>query len=293
MVLILGLVWGGTFMVQSLALQHMPPFWVAAARLSFGAALTVAIWQARGGKMFISETRPWRLLLFISLISAACPFLFLSWGQQYVTSGFTGVSMAAVALIVLPMAHFMIPGERMTIRRTFGFITGFVGVIVLIGPGVFTSTGTNLELAGRLACLAAASCYAISSILMRRLPPIDPVGLSAATLVIGAVFVVPLALAVHGLPPNPGFQGAALLVVLGLVPTATANLLRIVVIRTAGPVFMSLTNYMVPLWSVLLGILVLGEDMPPSLFWAMGLILAGVGLSQYGALKRLFTRTDH
>jgi drug/metabolite transporter (DMT)-like permease len=60
--------------------------------------------------------------------------------------------------------------------------------------------------------------------------------------------------------------------------------------RTAGPVFLSLVNYQVPMWSVLLGALILGEALPPSLIWAMMLILVGVGLSQFGALTRLFAR---
>ena len=59
--------------------------------------------------------------------------MLLAWGQQYVTSSFTGVSMAAVALIVLPMAHFILLGERLTLRRIFGFAIGFAGVLVLIG----------------------------------------------------------------------------------------------------------------------------------------------------------------
>ena len=143
-------------------------------------------------------------------------------------------------------------------------------------------------MAGRLACLFAAGCYGVTSILMRRLPPIDPVGLAAATLAFGTIAVLPIAFAAHGTPPMPAPKGLFCLAVLGLIPMAAANLLRILVIRTAGPVFMSLTNYMVPLWSVLLGGLVLGEAFPPTLFAAMALILAGVALSQYGALRRLF-----
>ncbi|MHA6262626.1 DMT family transporter [Arenibacterium sp. CAU 1754] len=288
MVLILGLVWGGTFMVQALALEHMPPFWVSAGRISFAALITVAIWQARGGRIFTGSEQAWPLLGVVSLFSSAVPFMSLAWGQQFVTSGFTGVSMAAVALIVLPLAHFMVPGERMTPRRVVGFLVGFAGVVLLIGPGAFASSGASNELVGRLACLFAASCYAITSILMRRLPPIDPFGLAAATMVFGAALVIPLAFAVHGAPPAPAPAGLFYLAVLGLLPTAAANLLRIVVIRSAGPVFMSLTNYMVPLWSVLLGAVVLGEALPPSLFLAMAFIMGGVALSQYGALRRLF-----
>ena len=65
---------------------------------------------------------------------------------------------------------------------------------------------------------------------------------------------------------------------------------ELALIRSAGPVFMSLTNYQVPMWSVILGILVLGEPVHNSLFIVLILILCGVGLSQYGALKRLFGR---
>ena len=288
MVALLGLVWGGTFMVQKLALEHVPPFWVAAGRIGFAAIVTTLIWQMRGGRMFRSEATDWPRLFFVSVFSAAVPFMFLAWAQQYVTSAFTGVSMAAVALIVLPLAHVFVPGERMTLRRTLGFFIGFAGVLVLIGPAAFASSGSPLETYGQMACLAAAGCYAVSSIMMRKLPELDPVGLSAATLIFGCFVVIPLAFLQHGAPVIPSTEGMLYVALLGLVPTAAASLLRIVVIRSAGPVFMSLTNYQVPLWSVVFGFAIMGEQLPGSLFWATLLILSGVALSQFGALKRLF-----
>ena len=124
--------------------------------------------------------------------------------------------------------------------------------------------------------------------MIRRLPPIDPFGLTFATLGFGLVLVLPVAFAVHGAPANPGAQGLAILALLGLVPTAGANLLRILTIRSAGPVFMSITNYLVPLFAVGFGAVFLGEALPRSLLFGMALILSGVGLSQYGALRRLF-----
>ncbi len=288
MVALLGLIWGGTFMVQKLALGHMPPFWVAAGRIGFAAVITIAVWQLRGGRMFTTDATDWPRLAFVSIFSAAVPFMFLAWAQQYVTSAFTGVSMAAVALFVLPLAHFFVPGERMTLRRTLGFLIGFSGVVVLIGPAAFASTGSPLEGYGRIACLAAACCYGVSSIVLRKLPPLDPVGLSAATLIFGSFVVIPIAVVQHGPPPMPPLEGLALVALLGLVPTAGANLLRIVVIRSAGPVFMSLTNYQVPLWSVVFGVTLMGEPLPGSMIWATLLILSGVALSQLGALQRLF-----
>ena len=125
---------------------------------------------------------------------------------------------------------------------------------------------------------------------MRRLPPVDPVGLAAVPLLIGSAVVFPAAVIVEGVPAMPDGRTLLILAALGLIPTAGANLLRVLVIRSAGPVFMSLTNYQVPIWSVVFGILILGEPLHISLFVALALILAGVFISQWGALTRLFGR---
>ena len=292
MVGILGLTWGGTFMVTEIALEGLTPFWLAAGRIGFAAMLMTLIWGSRGFRLFDAPVSrgDWAAATVIGALSSTIPFMLLAWGQQFVTSGFAGVSMAAVALIVLPLAHFLVPGERLTVRKGLGFIIGFVGVCVLIGAQAFETTGATMEPAGRLACIGAASCYAVSSVLMRRLPKVDTIGLSTVLLLIGSALVLPAALIVEGPPPLPDTKTILVVIALGLIPPAAANLLRVLVVRTAGPVFMSLTNYQVPIWSVVLGALILDEPLPPSLLWAMMLILSGVALSQYGALRRLFVR---
>lgn len=289
-VALLGFVWGATFLITEIALTGITPFWLAAYRIIFGAVLSVMIWQARGGALFTRPPRgaDWAALGAIGAMSSVLPFIALAWGQQYVSAGFAGVSMASVALMVLPLAHFLVPGERITWRRALGFAIGFAGVVILIGGQAFDSSGADLELAGRLACLGAAGCYAVSSILMRRLPAIDPIGLSAMLLCIGTVMILPLAWLAEGPPPLPDQNTLITVAILGLIPTAAANMLRVLVVRTAGPVFLSLLNYQVPVWSVLLGIWFLDEAVPASLIWSMVLILIGVALSQYGALRRLF-----
>mgnify|MGYP005996202783 CR=1 FL=1 len=292
MIALLALIWGGTFLVTEIALRGITPFWLAAARIVFATLVMVVVWGVRGFPLFASPPATGDLvaLVLIGALSGAVPFSLLAWGQQHVTSGFAGVSMAAIALIVLPLAHFFVPGERLNTRKVIGFLLGFAGVCLLIGSRAFESSGTALELPGRLACIAAAACYAVSSILMRRLPAVDTIGLAAILLVIGATLILPAAWAVEGPPPLPDRNTLFVLAFLGLVPTAAANLLRVTVVRSAGPVFMSLVNYQVPVWSVVLGALLLSEPLPPALIGAMALLLAGVALSQFGAPRRLFGR---
>jgi drug/metabolite transporter (DMT)-like permease len=75
-----------------------------------------------------------------------------------------------------------------------------------------------------------------------------------------------------------------------IMPTAIAAIIRVRVITTAGSVFMSLTSYMVPVWSVILGVSFMNEALPPQLFIALGIILAGIALSQSRALTAMFKR---
>ncbi|UTS79597.1 DMT family transporter [Phaeobacter piscinae] len=290
MIAILGFVWGGTFLLIKLALEGTTPFWLAASRICFAALLLTAIWGVRGFKLFRSEAN-WPSLTLIGILSTALPFMLISWGQQHVSSGFTGVSMAAIPLMVLPLAHVFIPGEQMTLRRVIGFAIGFAGVAVLLGSTAFESSGAALEGYGRAACLTAAACYSVSSILTRRLSPVDPLGLAAILLLIGSALIIPVAWLAEGPPVIPDTRTLFIAAVLGLIPTAAANLLRVIVVREAGPTFMTLTNYQVPVWAVVLGAVFLGEELPPAMLIALLLILSGLCISQFGALTRLFGRT--
>lgn len=285
---LLGVVWGGTFMVIALALEGYGPITVACARTTLGA---VSLW----GLMALTGRKPAKLnrdlfgsVVWIGLLSTAVPFVLLSWGQTYVPSAFAGISMAAVPLFVLPLAHFF-SDETLEVRKAIGVALGFVGALVLIGPGL-AQLGQNALPLAQLACIAAALCYAVSSILTRRCPPIDPIALSAFTLTVGAVVLIPAMLMVEGVPSWQGLRPSLAIVFLGLVPTAAATLLRIGIIQSAGSVFMTLVNYQVPVWSMIFGVVLLGEILPLRFFAALLLILLGLCISQWNSLRRIFAR---
>ncbi len=286
----LGVIWGAAFMSTTVALEGTGPLTLVAVRLCLGAVFLLSLNMARGKSVpkLRGSGRLWVFILGMALLSNAIPFALLSWGQQFVASGFAGVSMAVVPLFTLPLAHFLVVGERMTLRRVVGFGLGSMGVFVLIGPGAFASTGADFELLARLACVGAAACYAMGSICTRLSPKTDLLELAAATLTVAAAIFTPYALYSEGWPAWPEGPSLWALIYLGLLPTGIAQIILIQVIKDAGPVFMGLVNYMVPIWSVIFGVTILSEPLPPSLLLAMALILSGVGISQYGPLKRLF-----
>lgn len=283
----LGVIWGGTFMVTALALEGYPPLTVACARTTLGALSMLALVFAAGRPMPRGAST-WAFLFVLGVMNTALPFSLLSWGIQYVPSAFAGISMAALPLFILPLAHFF-SDEPLNLRRFIGVIIGFCGALVLIGPGLFDPGSASRPLA-QLACLGAGLCYAISSIMIRRAPPMDGAALSAANLMCGSLVLLPAMLIHDGLPHWAGITPGTAILFLGLVPTALATLIRTQVIRTAGSVFMTLVNFQVPLWSMLLGATVLGEELPGRFFAALLLILTGLAVGQWNSLRRALGR---
>lgn len=281
----LGVIWGGTFMVVAIALQGFGPLTVACARTTLGAISLLMLMRVMGRPM-PSERAVWGYLAVIGVLNSALPFALLSWGQQYVPSAFAGISMAALPLFVLPLAH-QFTDEKMSPRKAIGVGLGFIGAAVLIGPGAIR-IGQGIEPLAQLACIAAALSYAVSSVLTRRCPPVDSISMAALTLVVGSVCLIPAMLVIEGVPQWSHGQAGFAIIFLGLVPTAFAALLRVQVIRTAGSVFMTLVNFQVPVWSMLFGALVLSELLPLRFFVALALILIGLLISQWGGLRRLF-----
>ena len=285
--LLLSVIWGASFMGVALALEGFGPLMVAAIRITMGAIMLTALALLMGIRLpGASQRRLWLHVAGMGLFSNAVPFFLLSWGQQHVTSGFAGITMAVVPLLVLPPAHVFVPAETLTPRKALGFAIGFVGVGVLIGPGALARSGAPLEVWAQLACIGAAGCYAIGSIITRLAPKSDQVAFSAGGLLVATVAILPIALMREGLPTLPSTTALWAVIYLGVFPTALATILLVKVVQSAGPSFMSIVNYLVPVWSVLFGTLLLSETLPSSFLGALALILAGLAISRARGIRR-------
>lgn len=292
LILSLGVIWGTAFMGTSTALTGMSLWWVAAGRVALAALILVPLGMVMGqGLGTIKGARSWGFVAVIGVGSLALPLTLLAWGLTQVPSAFAGVAMGAVPLIVLPLVAMFSPEEGIGPRRIIGVGLGFIGLVLLVGQGAF-GDGTML---GRIACIGTAACYAIGSVLTRRAPKIPPVAFAAGTMAAAAMAMVPLAFILDGPPTITRPLAGWALLYTAIFPTGLAAIMRVRVITTAGSLFMSLTSYMVPVWAVIFGVTLMGEALPPQLFWALGLILAGIGISQSRALfqhVRPITKTE-
>jgi drug/metabolite transporter (DMT)-like permease len=286
--MLLGMVWGGSFIGTAAALESYGPMSVAAGRLALGAA-TLLVWARLRGAALprLSDRRLWAFAAVIAVLSNAAPFVLLSWAQQHVPAGLAAVFMAFLPLMVLPLSHAFIPGERLTPRKMIGFAVGSVGAVILIGPEALAGLGgAGVELLAEIACFGVMALYACGSITAKRAPRADAVGFGAAVLLLAAAMIVPVALwRETPFAVEPTGRALAGLAWLGLLSTGMAQALLLQVLERAGPPFLSMVNFLIPVWALIFGVTLLGETVEPRALGALALIFAGVAVAQ-GLLGR-------
>ena len=274
--------WGSSFMFNRIAVMTIPPWTVVAGRIGMAALLLYAVVKLTGRRLPAPGLQWWPFVV-IAAIGNALPFYLIAWGQQVVESALAGILMAVMPLATMLLAHFLIDGERLTTRRAAGFATGFAGVVLLMGPAALTGIGGGvLRVLSQAAILGGALCYALQSVLTRLIIKGDVLVSATATMMVATVMVLPFALWLDHpwtLAATPG--ALASVIWLGLGPTALATILYFQLIRSAGPTFMSLVNYLSPCVALLLGLTLMGEHPQPAAYAGLVLILGGIAVTRW------------
>ena len=280
-----GIVWGSSFQAIKYALEGFGPVSIAAGRIVIAALVLLAYALMKGDRLPRSASI-WMSFLLIGFFNCALPFMLIPWGEQTLDSGRAAIFMATGPLIAILLAHFTSSNERITRYKTIGFLMGFIGVLCVIGLDTFTK-GVG-DLLPQLAIIAAAASYVISGAMVKRLAGMSSAMVAAGVLIGGCIVTIPASLLLKN-PFTQANQSSDLsstaiiaLVYLGLIPTGAAFLVRFYLIRQYGYTFVAQVGYLVPLFSVLFGVILFGEAMTLALFIGLFLILGGVLLSRRG-----------
>ncbi len=278
LLLLLAILWSSSFAFIKVAVETIPPISVAAGRLAI-AALVMLVVARMGHDRFPERRGLWLKFALIGLFGNALPFALIGWGEISIDSGLAAILMAVMPLATLFLAHLFTVDERMNLPRTAGVILGFAGVVILIGPAALEGLGD--QALRQTAVAMGAVCYAISTIIAKRLPPM-PHSLSATgTLVAAAAWAIPASLIFESpFSASPSTASLVSLVVLGLFPTALAVLIFFALLRRTGATFIALNNYLVPSLGVVWGMLFLGEHLTFRAVLALGIILVGIGITR-------------
>ncbi len=278
LLLFLSALWGWSFPLIKIGVSSVPPLWVAGGRISLGAIALLTFMAIRGTRLPRGRST-WARLAYMGIVGNILPFALIRWGESHVPRGIAAILMAMVPMMVVLVAHFHLPDEPLTFGKTVGVVLGIAGTLVLIGPSAFSGFGSSFT--GEVAILLATICYASSVLAGRGVPALPAGSASAAMLLVAA----PLSLVVASVidPPwtlAPSSESLAAVGTLGVLCTGLGMLLFFSVLSRAGAGFVSMNNFLVPLFSVLYGHFGMAERLPLSAYAAMGLILLGLGVQR-------------
>ncbi len=273
--LLLGLIWGGSFLAIRIALDSVPVITAVFHRV-FWAAL--ALWAVVLIQRLPVPTswRVWRAFLVMGLLNNALPFTLMAWGQLHVDTGLTSILNAATAIFGVLAAAMFFPDERLSATRLIGVILGFAGVSITIGIGSLLRF--DLQSMGQLAILAGAVSYAMAAVWARlHLSGLPPQVSAAGMLTASTVFMLPVMMVVDG-PPVLFLPVETRLAIgyFAVVATAGAYLLYYRILAAAGSGNLLLVTLIIPPVAITLGALVRNEALPPNAYLGFGVLALGL-----------------
>ena len=277
--LLLGFIWGSTWLFIKLGLEDLPPFLFAGLRFVIASLfLWVILWVRRVRLPRIR--RDWLVMVGTGLLTFGLDYGLVYWGENHIPAGLTSILFSTMPLFVLLLAHFFLRNERISRWSLGGVLVGLAGVTLIFSKQLQFSD--PLVFWGSLAVLGAALAAAISSILVRRFAQhLDPMILTTIQMTAGCIPLVALGLSLEGSPIHFHWTAMAWtsLLYMAVIGSALAFVLLYWLLKQIGPVRTGLIIPFTTVVAVLLGVIVLGE----AFTWRTGvggaLVLGGLSLA--------------
>jgi len=287
---LLGFFWGSSYLFIKIGVEDgLTPFTLITFRLLIGFLLLLTVVLVARERI-PPFGRIYGHLFVMGAINIAVPFSLITWAEQSVDSSVAAILNAAVPLFVLLIAAVFLKDERLTANRVLGLVVGFVGVVVLVGFNPSDLASGNL--AGEIALIGSTISYACGAVYARRnihglrpmIPAIFQVGF-------GLLIVSVLAFAFEN-PLATQFTPASLFSViwLGLLGSGLAYLVFFRLLGRWGATRTSMVAYLLPMYGIVLGALVLNEPVDGRLVLGTALIIGGVALVNSNLGSRLMVR---
>ena len=285
LILVLSVLWGGSFFFVGIAVKEVPPLTIVLCRVALAALILLAVVHLRGEQMPHSPG-VWVGFFVMGGLNNIIPFNLIVWGQTHITSGLASILNATTPIFSVILAHFLTKEEKLTLQRVLGILLGWTGVTLMIG--FETARGFGTSAASQLAVLGAALSYACAAIYGRRFKGINPLVVATGMLCGSAILMTPLTLWIDR-PWNIGASMISLLAILGLaaVSTAVAYIIYFRILSTAGPTNLLLVTFLIPVSAILLGTFILGEHLAGVTFAGMAMIFIGLLTIDGRLLKKL------
>jgi len=272
--LVLGMLWGLSFVLIRVAAPEFGAFALMEARVVMAALVLLPVVVAR--REAASIRRHWRAIAMLGLVHYAIPFCLLAFALLTLTGGYSAIINASAPLFAGTVAWAW-TGERPVPGRIVGLVTGLCGVILLVGGRL--DVGAEAAGPAVAAAVLAAFCYGFAAVLAKqKLTGVSPLAVSAGSMAVASAVLLPIALLYWpDVPPSGNAWGHAAM--LGVACTAVAFGLYFRLIAAVGPAKAITVTFLIPVFAVLFGAIFVGESVTPRMLGGGAVILLGTGLS--------------
>jgi drug/metabolite transporter (DMT)-like permease len=286
--LALGLMWGSSYLFIKIGVETLEPFTLIATRLGIGLIVLVTV-VAFAREPLPREPRIYGHLIVMSVFNVALPFFLITSAEQSTDSSLAAIINASVPLFVIVISAVALHDEPITPGRLAGLAVGFVGVFILVSRGLGGSgggSGGDSSLYGEVALVGSSISYAVGAVYARRnvrgLRPMIP-----ALFQVAFAFVITAILAVvleHPFATVVRPEAVFAVVWLGVLGSGFAYLAFFRLLSRWGATRTTLVAYVLPVVGIVLGVLVLSEQVDIRILLGTALIIGGVALvnSRYG-----------
>lgn len=273
LIILLGAVWGCSFLFNAVLIREISPLWVSAGRVTIGAAICWLVFFATRKKLPTDPNLYWQFLI-LGILNYAIPFALFPFAEQTVASSIVGVINGMTPMTTVIVSQLWPGGEKATWNKVVGIAIGFAGAVILALPSL--GVGASAQVIGLLAAFVATCCYALTLNYARRFSKVEPYAVASASLTGAALVSVPIALYFSGIPiiTRPETWGA--LFGISVFSTSFSFLLVYWLLPRVGATNLSLNTFITPISAILLGVLVLHERF--ELIHILGIIVIFLGL---------------
>jgi len=273
------LIWGTTWAAIRVSLEGLPPITGVGLRFAIAATVLLALAPAFGVRLGRSATER-RLWLANSLLTFIIPYGVLYWAEQWVPSGLSAVIFATFPLLIALIAHFALPGERLTSRSVLGVLVGFAGVAVIFSED-FRALGGPRVLTAALVLLVSPLLAAFGAVAVKRWGAgIHPISIAAVPMAITGVLMGALSRVVEAdRAVTFATRPVLALLYLALVGSALPFSLYFWLLKHQSATALSLINYGTPIIAIAVGTLFFAEPVTARIVAGSALVLVGVAVA--------------
>ncbi len=272
-IILLGAIWGCSFVFNAILIREIGPVWVTALRVSIGALGCWVVMLALK-KSVPRDPKLWLQLAGLGVIAYAIPFALFPLAQAHLASGIAAIINALTPMVTALISHFWLGGEKASRTKFTGVAIGFVGASILVSPAL--TSGGSSQLWAVAACLGATLCYALSLNITRSYKHIEPTAFAAMALTGAAVIAVPVAFLTEGVPVITRAESWGAAIAIGLLSTAFTFQIMYRILPRVGATNFATTTFIAPISALLIGVTVLGETILPIQIIGMVVIFFGL-----------------